>query len=51
VLLDVGLGLSEVMLDQHRSDELVHVGPIAQQFQLLQAAASTNQIRHSRRRE
>ena len=41
-LLDVGLGLREVLLDQDRSDELVHVGPIAEQLQLLQASSHSH---------
>lgn len=42
-LLDVGLSLREVLLDQHGSDELVHVGPIAEQLQLLQASRHSHE--------
>ena len=41
-LLDVGLGLRKVLLDQDQFNELVHVGPVTEQLQLLQAS------RHSR---
>jgi len=42
-LLDVGLGLREVLLDQDRSDELVHVGPVNEQLQLLQASSHSRE--------
>jgi hypothetical protein len=36
-LADVALRLHQVLLDQHRADELVHVGVILQSLQLLRA--------------
>jgi len=42
-LLDVGLGLRGVLLDQDRSDELGHVGPVTEQLQLLQASSHSRE--------